>query len=352
MDTANLVLLIAIAVFGYRGYRAGVFLSGGRIAALLAGYGASLTLAKPASSWLTQAFELSPWVSFTAASIGLFFLVSALVTTVISRLTKQLPLELQHAKAVRWGGAGLGVVTGCLIAVITLWFYNAMVGAISLSSPAMGQRLQAASGMDSNSPSAGQQLVNSASQLVADAVVKRSDSDDFAAQATALLMTQPQATMESFQRLGQDPAMLALLQTPENQQVLLTGNSDEITQLKDFQALRNNPDMQSLFGGEKINDQQLATLMSTFFTRSQQLQNDPQFQSLLQDPQLQEQLRSGNPLAILTNPKGSQLIAALLKPQTNSSDEPPIDTQPAATPNTTIYQWTDENGQRHFSDQQ
>ncbi|GAB3094489.1 hypothetical protein G8770_01640 [Aestuariicella hydrocarbonica] len=142
--------------------------------------------------------------------------------------------------------------------------------------------------------------------------------EELLAQATFLLMTRPEDTVMRLQRLGQNPTLIALFSKPANQQVLDQGSPADIEQLTDFQRLRKDPDMQMLFGRDYLSDRQLATLVSTYWKRNNQLQNNSEVQRLLQDPELKALLDSGSLLALITHPKGRQLINAYLYPPTTS----------------------------------
>ncbi len=364
MDISTVVLLACVSFFAYRGYKAGLILSAGRIVSLVGGYAASLLLATSLSPWLEQQLDLSELVAKLVAGIGLFVVVSAGISTLVKVVFRLSPKKLQDSALMRWSGAGLGAASGYLIAVLTLWFYGIMMGAIGVAAPEMGERMQNAAGMTQPNDSVGQLLVEKTSTAIAQTFITPDLRDDPLSQATALLVTQPQSTLQKLQRLSQDGDLRALLQAPANQQVLRNGEASDVVQLTNFQQLRKNPDMQSLFGQDKLNDEELAQLIITFWQRAERLQNDEQLQTLLKDPELQKQLAEGNTLAVLTHPGGRQLMSALLSPTPSSPDDlapqandgsdsgsspnPSQNAQPASK----IYQWVDEQGRTHFTDKE
>ncbi len=365
MDIPTVVLIACVLFFAYRGYKAGLVLSAGRVLSLVGGYAASLLLATALSPWLEQQLDVSSLTAKLIAGIGLFIVVSAGISALIRMLFRLSPKKVQDSALMKWSGAGFGAASGYLIAVLTLWFYGLMMGAITIAAPEMGERMQAAAGINKSKDSVGQLLVEKTSTAIAQTFITPSEQENPLRQATALLMTQPQSTLQSIQRLSQDATLRALLQAPANQQVLLTGNTSDVVQLANFQQLRNNPDMQSLFGQEKLNDEELAKVIITFSQRAEHLKNDEKLQSLLQDPELQKQLADGNTLAVLTHPGGRELMSALLAPvesnpsgfnnlESNLEGNPnsiPASSQ-AAKPASKVYQWVDEKGRTHFTDQE
>jgi len=362
MDIATFVLLVCILFFTYRGYKAGLILSAGRILALVGGYAASLLLAEALSPWLEQQLGISDMAAMVLAGVGLFVIVSAGISSLVKMFFKRFPRSIRESALLRWGGAGLGGASGYLIAVLTLWFYSLMMGAISVASPAMGERLKTTAGLNKPTLSIGQQLVDKTSSVLVQTVLEQTNQDDPIAQASALLMTQPQTTLQSLQRLSQDANLRSLLQAPANQQIIATGQVANIVQLPDFQRLRQNPDMKKLFPQKQLSDDQLAQLLLTYWHRAESLRNDEQLQKALQDPQLQKSLKEGNTLAVLTHPGGSKLLSALLTPSPQeragtsidatevlSEQENSAETAAPPTPSE-IYQWVDEQGKTHFTD--
>lgn len=361
MDIATIVLLLCVSFFTYRGYKAGLILSAGRILSLVGGYAASLLLAESLSPWLKQQLGMSDIAAMVLAAVGLFVIVSAGISSLVKMFFKRFPRTIRESALLSWSGAGLGAASGYLIAVLTLWFYSLMMGTISVAAPAMGERLNAAAGVNRATASVGQQLVDKTSSVLVQTVLQQTNQDDPMAQATALLMTQPQTTLQSLQRLSQDANLRSLLQSPNNQQVIATGKVTSIVQLPDFQRLRLTPDMQKLFPQEKLSDDQLAQLLFTYWQRAEALRNDEELQKALQDPQLQKSLKEGNTLAVLTHPGGSKLLSALLAPFPQESASslsnasvliPEQESRPATPKPSKVYQWVDEQGRTHFTDKE
>lgn len=156
-------------------------------------------------------------------------------------------------------------------------------------------------------------------------------ADELITQATFLLMTDPQGTMNSLRRLGQNPALQDLFTHPANQQVLDRGNPDEIAQLPDYRQLQQDADVRSLFSQYRTDDPRLALLVATYWERSQLLRQYPEFMAVLEDPAIQTPLQSGNPLPLLMHPQGLALLRTLFGASLNPGQAP---SQVPATPPT------------------
>ncbi|WP_166990971.1 CvpA family protein [Pseudomaricurvus alkylphenolicus] len=368
MDIANTVILICIAFFAWRGYRAGALKACGQILALIAGYAGSLRFTESVAQTLEAQIQ-SPAIRYLTVAVGLFVAASLAVKLLVYLMAKPLPEGFVKVPIVRWGGASVGAVAGFVIALLVLWFYGILTAALQ-QMPSTGIYAQL---RENNPPpdsdSIGQKLVDRASHMVVHQIVQLSDDTSPSGTAMAQLMTQPAETLQTFQRLSQSSPLKALLSKPANQQVLLGGDKNAITNLPDFQALREQEDMRSLFPPGQVSDQQLADVMITYLQRGLALRQDPELQALLQDPEVQQQLQSGNPIGLLTHPKTSRLMTALLstaEPSAAASEQeaprgerspPPADVSqedamPALPePATRIYRWVDENGHTHYSDQ-
>lgn len=136
-------------------------------------------------------------------------------------------------------------------------------------------------------------------------------AEELMTQAGVLLMTDPQGTMNSLRRLGQNPALLELFSNPDNQPVLDRGDPDEIARLPEYRRLQQDPDVRSLFSQYRMDDPRLAMLVATYWERSQRLSNYPELLAVLEDPAIQTPLQAGNPLPLLMHPQGPALLRTL-----------------------------------------
>lgn len=156
-------------------------------------------------------------------------------------------------------------------------------------------------------------------------------ADELITQATFLLMSDPQGTMNSLRRLGQNPALQNLFSKPDNLPVLDRGDPDEIARLPEYQQLQQDADVMSLFSQYRMDDPRLAMLVATYWERSQHLRHYPELLAVLEDPAVSAPLQAGNPLPLLMHPQGLALLRTLFG--TATSPAPPVrDRHPHADP--------------------
>ena len=107
------------------------------------------------------------------------------------------------------------------------------------------------------------------------------------------------------------------------------------------------------------------------WSRVQTIKHDPRVIAILNDPEFQQQLNSANKLPLMMNPKLNQLTEIIFNSETipangmgayqvrdineanMGANTAPVTNNSAgedSNPATTIYRWTDENGQVHYSD--
>ena len=140
-----------------------------------------------------------------------------------------------------------------------------------------------------------------------------------------------------------------------------------------FKELMNNPSVQALMSQSDVNSdagsQAAAEKMVQAWNRVQTIKHDPRVIAIISDPEFQQQLNSSNKLPLMMNPKLNQLTEIIFSSETmpangmgnyqiQDMNEVGASTTPATNnatdedskPATTIYRWTDENGQVHYSD--
>jgi len=361
MDLASTLLIGCIVFFAFRGFQAGFIKACGRILALIAGYGASLLFTPNLAQWLGEnlsvAAKASPLVVMLCSAMGLFIIASLLVSLAIGLLLKLLPNRLPERWSLKLGGGGVGAVSGFVVATILMWFIGLFQGATS-----DGQPMELSQPADSLA----NQVMSKTTIAVAKSVSAQMDSEDIIAQAVATLMLQPGDTIASLKRLSRSEDLQSLLNSEVNQRALMSGDTRAIQQLPDYQRLLNNPDMRHVFDPTDASDEQLANTFSTLWRRSQAMRHDPEIQLLLQDPELQQQLESGNPVALLTNPKTTKLFKALMSNPDQTPDPFIAGTQsmhddfgtpmlkqesaPRKPASRDYVRWVDEQGRVHFGD--
>lgn len=213
----------------------------------------------------------------------------------------------------------------------------------------------------------------SAKKLIGNAAATAVDvalDDQTTTQITKAFVENPQTMLTHVQQVANDGQMKELIADENIQSLLTTGDTRALMREPAFKELMNNPSMQALMAQSDVTSdagsQAAAEKMVQAWNRMQTIKQDPRVIAIISDPEFQQQLNSSNKLPLMMNPKLNQLTEIIFSGeasttdgmgnyQIENSDDPSNATAAAAStqddkPATTIYRWTDENGQVHYSD--
>jgi len=321
-------------IYAWRGYRQGVWLALARIIALIVGYGVAYFFADDAAAWVQQNTRVQGMAAWLVCAIGLFLVVSTLVGALLSWLQRR-----QNRYGVRplWSSV-LGALTGGFIGAVMGLAAVYAVGFVRDTLPAdvPGSRTAA------DEPAA---IETVARDLAARALTWIGDAPADAPEAklSAALVREPQTVVRNAQELARSDEVASLVNDPAARDVLTGGDVDAITALPAFKRLLDNPNLQALLAtaGIEQDDAAIEQSLSGLLTRFAVLQTDAKVQALLNDPELQAQAQSGNPAALLNDPRVMELVQRVLN---NNELNPDI------APDDTVYRWVDEAGEVHYGD--
>ena len=141
---------------------------------------------------------------------------------------------------------------------------------------------------------------------------------------------------------SQNPA--ALLNSPAFKQLIAN---------PDFIALTNELNLAD--SGEQKN-KQLAIKLTSIWAQVKQVQNNPQYLEIVQDPEIKQMLQSGNAYKLLNSAKIERLLQII-----SSSKTPEIiyqesvyqeisERQQKTLEKKAVYRWVDKDGKVHYSD--
>jgi len=304
MDLSLVLFIVVVAIFAYRGYQNGLLRSLSRIFSLLAGYTASILFTEQVSALLTSQFQLQGIVWFIAAALGLFIAAGIAVSIVFRLIEELLPASETPSTASSCGGLATGLMVGVIVAITAVWAFTFVRD--FRGSPALDEL---ASGGQSKIETIANRI---AGKAVTTAMSLGSVNPEVATLSAAIIETPAEITLHA-QQLIHSGDLQALLTDPRNQSVLDSGDVKALQQLPAFQQLVNNPDFLALAKAagmlsdnttdNRSSEAILATRMIEVWERMQRLKNDARVQDILNDPQFQQKVQSGNPLDLLTNPR-------------------------------------------------
>ena len=358
MDWPLVLFLAVVALFAYRGYRKGLLRSLSRVLSLLAGYTASILFTEQVSAILTSRFQLEGIIAFITAALGLFF-VAAIAVIVVFRITAQLmPARESPSTASSFGGLVIGLMVGLIVAIVTVWTFTFVRD--FRGSPEFGGFAQASKIEAFSRRAAGQAATTALSMTSVDPEVARL--------SVAVIETPAKVSRHAQQLMSSDD-LPALLADPQSQAAMYNGDVNTLQYLPAFQKLVNNPDFLALARSSGMltdtaensasSELILATRITEIWGRVERVKNDGRVQEILNDPEFQQKVQSGNPVDMLTNPRLLELANIIFSDTLTPEEQGDVESGgvqtdpdlPKASPKKAkIYSWTDENGRLHISD--
>lgn len=392
MHITTIVFFALLAFFAWRGYQKGFIGSITRILGWIVAYPAAIVFTKPAAKLIMQHTSLDGLIVYFIAGSAIFLLVSYLVSLLLNLLAKLIPDTDATQMGSKIGGASVGVLMGALVGLLVVY-------AISLVLTPKVQPIPPESASDISSSDINTinnnrapptdvphvrdlEKINdsfieaSAKKLIGNAAataVNLALDDKTTTQITKAFVENPQSMLTHVQQVANDGQMKELMADEKIQSILTTGDTNALLRDPGFQELMNNPSVQALMSQSDVNSeagsQAAAEKMVQAWSRMQTIKHDPRVIAIISDPEFQQQLNSSNKLPLMMNPKLNQLTEIIFNSETmpadgmenyevrdisggNTNINPAPETNPGedSKPAATIYRWTDENGQVHYSD--
>lgn len=404
MHITTIVFFALLAFFTWRGYQKGFISSITRILGWIVAYPAAIIFTKPTAKFLMQHTALDGLLVYFIAGSAIFLLVSFLVSVLLNLFAKLIPETDATKTGSRIGGASVGVLMGALAGLLVVYAIGLVV---TPKVQPQSQTQQQATGelTGKNSPEITDSTTNtigaaatgvphirdldksndsfieaSAKKLMGNAAATAVDlalDDKTTTQITKAFVENPQTMLTHVQQVANDGQMKDLMANENIQSLLTTGDTQALMRTPEFQALMDNPSVQALMAQSDVDDevgsQAAAEKMVTAWNRVQAIKHDPRVIAIISDPEFQQQLNSPNKLPLMMNSKLNQLTEIIFSSETTPANgmgtyrvqsidgtsqgnnaSPAVDhsgeIEEDSKPATTIYRWTDENGQVHYSD--
>lgn len=392
MHITTIIFFALLAFFTWRGYQKGFIGSITRVLGWIVAYPAAIVFTKPTAKLIMQHTALDGLLVYFIAGSAIFLLVSFLVSLLLNLLAKLIPETDATQVGSRIGGASIGLLMGALVGLLVVYaiglvltpkvqpIQNEQTVDLSLTennsdntnrAPATGvpHVRDLAKSNDSFIEASAKKLMGNAAATAVDLAL----DDKTTTQITKAFVENPQSMLTHVQQVANDGQMKNLMADEKIQSILNTGDTQALMRDPAFKELMNNPSVQALMSQSDVNSdagsQAAAEKMVQAWNRVQTIKHDPRVIAIISDPEFQQQLNSSNKLPLMMNPKLNQLTEIIFSSETmpaNGMGNYQIqDINAAATntasttnkesgedskPATTIYRWTDENGQVHYSD--
>lgn len=396
MHTTTIVFFALLAFFTWRGYQKGFIGSITRVLGWIVAYPAAIVFTKPVAKLIMQHTSLDGLIVYFIAGSAIFLLVSFLISLLLNLLAKLIPETDATQTGSRIGGASVGVLIGALVGLLAVYAIGLVL--TPKTQPLQQQQISNAPEVDdvtladnpNRAPATGVPHLRdltqsndsfieaSAKKLMGNAAATAVDltlDDKTTTQITKAFVENPQSMLTHVQQVANDGQMKELMANEKIQSILTTGDTKALLRDPGFQDLMNNPSVQALMSQSDVKSeagaQAAAEKMVQAWSRVQTIKHDPRVIAIISDPEFQQQLNSANKLPLMMNPKLNQLTEIIFSSETTPANgmgnyqvrdvnEATTSGNAAAATNnsaaedskppTTIYRWTDENGQVHYSD--
>ncbi|WP_168204093.1 CvpA family protein [Aliikangiella coralliicola] len=351
MDISLILFFAIVIIFAFRGYKAGVIVVLSRLISLPAAYVATWLFAKPFGRVLQETTAVEGFMAYMVAGGILFFVVYALLSGLFSLIHKLMtPKESGVSQISSVGGALLNGFIGIIIGVLAVWFFTTMKTLLEVKKGVEKQ------------PTTFEQSVK---QITADTMMNLmpgDKSEPSLTSAPAVLLSSPADNIQRFQRISQAGYLQKLFNNYEARRALVAKKPVALMRQSEFQNLVEDPDFIELAKAMKFSSQpqemqkQMALQITKTWAQVEQVQNDPRFIQLTQDPEVKNMIHSRNVFQMMNSAKIESLfniISTVEVPEITFTDfESQAQTaqEPKPTKKTTIHRWVDENGKVHYSD--
>jgi uncharacterized membrane protein required for colicin V production len=390
MQLTTFAFFALLAFFTWRGYHKGFIGSIVRILGWIVAYPAAIVFTKPLATLLMRHTALDGLLVYFVAGASIFLLVSFLVSLMLHGISRLIPKNDKVEISSKIGGAGVGVLMGALVGLLVVYFLGLLLTPkphVNPEQTLVGEAATPAQEQINRQPAPNVPSIRdlqkhndsfieaSAKKLIgaaASTAVNLALEDKTAAQITTAFVQDPQSMLTHIQQVTNAGQMKNLLADEHIQSILTTGDTHALKRDPAFQEMMANQSVQALLSQSDVSSEEgsqaAAEKMVAAWSRVQTIKHDPRVIAIINDPEFQQQINSPNKLQLLTNPKLNQLASIIFSNETLAANgmgsyeirnvderagRSPVNL-PAENgdekPKTTIYRWTDEKGQVHYSD--
>ncbi|HSC75050.1 MAG TPA: CvpA family protein [Pseudomonadales bacterium] len=362
----NGLLIVSIVLLAaWWGYARGLVAIIASILAMVLAYALTWQETPHLAHYLADKGWLPGLLVWPVAGLLLFFAGSILFSVATRWLGSLMPEEWHESGKIP--GAISGVLLGAGIGLFAVWVASTLRDAWYLRTAQQASVDHVAS--DASTIGKIDHLASDLSGQAMAVMVKGALGDSPAAAVAAHWVHQPLSMSEGLRHLSTKPELRLLFQEPANYAVLVNGSSADILRLAPFQALTEDVQVLNFLAiaglpGKTLPEQSqaLADMLSRYARHFEKLRTTPEFQALVQDPELREKLQQGNLLALMTNDKMRQLADMLAQghlpePLPAATIPPPHEKQMSEATNTrtpsakSLYRWKDSNGRLHITEE-
>ncbi len=252
------------------------------------------------------------------ASLFLFFAAGIAVSILFLVVERLIPEQETGSSASSYAGAAIGLFSGLVLAIITIWTI-AFIRDTWLLTDSESVAVNRNSDIEIFANQLASKTVNTAMSLgsVKPVVTRLS---------VALVENPAEVTLQA-QRLANSNDLNTFLSDAGNQVVLNSGDIEAVKNLAGFQQLARNPDLVALTRStgmvteSAMNKESTETVLAEQITKIwghvQQVRTNQRVQEIIGNPEFQQQVQSGNPVELLTNVRLLELANIIFADEQN-----------------------------------
>jgi len=345
----HLVIFIFIAaISAFRGYRSGIVVIVFRIISIVFGYIATILFTDSFAHWLQQISPVKGIIAYGIAGTILFAITSISFSFLFSSVTRKMAVNsVKISKVSALTGGVFGGLVGGIFGILIIWFISAFQGILQVKN---GENI-----VHSSFQKMAQKIVGGAIEGVVNIASGHSDISTGAAQ----LLSNPAENIQYFNRLTQKGVLRNMFQDSTIREALDSQNPHSLLTSPAYQQLVDNADFIALTKSFNLaedkqkRDKQLAVKITQTWAQIKQVQNNQEYIEIMQDPEVKQNLQSGNAFKLLSSEKIERLLEIISTskiPEINFQENSgQVDTS-IKSKEQTIYRWIDKNGKVHYSD--
>lgn len=356
----TIIFIVCVALFAFIGYRKGIIKLTFRFLSLLGAYIAAILFTASLGSYLNENSQLNGILGYLVAGLTLFIATSLILSALFAIINKLITRDdAKLSTPAKVAGGAAGALVGGIVGILLVWVISISGQLLEPSNPAL---------VDHETPEDMGVVEHMAKKItgsaIKTAITATTDQPEFA-ELTSKLLESPQVAIQHMRGITDSTEFRDLFLAARNQQILNSGNIDQIKQIPAFKQLMANQHFQAISEGiidpdsELSYDDQMAEKIRDMWARAQFVKNDPATQAVFNDPELKQLINQGNLLQLLNSQKVVELFERIMSEEANQYSEQLKQLAPLTTLTKTteeavkknkIYKWVDEHGRVHYSD--
>ena len=307
----DLVVVAALGLAAWHGWRRGALLMLLGLAALGAGYVGAALLFRPAGNYLARTFSLAPMIALPLGGMLVMAVITGAIRLATFSVERRRAIARQQgeppAPVDEAGGAVLGVLKAAGYAIVMVWVAMTINGLAHV-------------GPDISASWTGRAAA-AVMKRATYAVTSRLTGDPLVATMLSVVATHPQEGVQAMNTLLRNPQVRGLWTNPALRTALARGDVDALARNPVVRSLAADPGFLAaasqlgLAPGQPGNEalaQTLATQVAPLARAVQKLSNDGEMRRLMASPEFSRLLEQGNFAALAASPQFTQLAGRVM----------------------------------------